>query len=56
MKQASMPYSVESLCNAKKESRAHAFVFESFFNDVSETMHLVYCRVIFSENKLMRWH
>jgi hypothetical protein len=25
-------------------------------NDVGDTMHLVYCRVIFSETKLMRWH
>jgi hypothetical protein len=51
-----MPYSVESLCNVKKDSRAHAFVFKSFSNDVNDTMHLVYCRVTFSETKLMRWH
>jgi hypothetical protein len=36
-----MPYSVESFCNVKKDSRAHAFVFKSFFNDISDTMHLV---------------
>jgi hypothetical protein len=46
-----MPYPVESLCNVKKDSGAHAFVFESFCNDVSDTMHLVYCRVIFFLNQ-----
>jgi hypothetical protein len=51
-----MPYSVEGLCNVKKDSGAHAFVFKSFFNDVSDKMHLVYCRVNVSETKLMRWH
>jgi hypothetical protein len=40
-----MPYSVESLCNVKKDSRAHAFVFMSFYSDVSDTMYLVFCRV-----------
>jgi hypothetical protein len=51
-----MPYSVESLCNVKKDSRAHAFVFKSFFNDVCDKMRLVYFLVIFSETKLMHWH
>jgi hypothetical protein len=27
----------------------------TFFNDVVDTMHLVYCRVIFSEIKLVPW-
>jgi hypothetical protein len=27
-----MPYSVESLCNVKKDSRVHAFVFRSSWN------------------------
>jgi hypothetical protein len=56
MKYASMPYPVESVCNVKKDSRAQAFVFKSFFNDDSYTVHLVYCRVILSETKLMCWH
>jgi hypothetical protein len=56
MKEASMPYSVESLCNVNKDSRAHAFVFKGFLNGVSDTMHLVYCRVISSETKLLCWH
>jgi hypothetical protein len=47
-----MPHSVESLRNVKKDSREHAFVYESFFNDVRDTMHLVDCRVIFPEIKL----
>jgi hypothetical protein len=49
-----MPYSVESLCNLKKYSRALSFVLKRFFNDVGDTMHL--SRVFFSDDKLMRWH
>jgi hypothetical protein len=51
-----MPYAVESLCSVKKDSRAHSFVLKRFFNDVVDTMHLVYCQAIFSEAKLMHWH
>jgi hypothetical protein len=51
-----MPYSVESLCNVKKDSRARAIVFKRLFIDDGDMMFLVYCRVIFSEAKLMRWH
>jgi hypothetical protein len=47
MKEASMPYSAESLCNVKKDSKAYSFVFKRFFNNVGDTMHVVYCRVIF---------
>jgi hypothetical protein len=42
-----MPYPVENLCNIKEYSRAHSFVFKGFFNYVGDTMHLVYCQVIF---------
>jgi hypothetical protein len=51
-----MQYFVESLCNDKEGSRAHALVFKRFFNDVGDTIHLVYTRVIFTETKLMGWH
>jgi hypothetical protein len=47
-----MSYFVESLCNTKKESRAQAFVFKSFFIDVSDTMRLVYCTLIFFSNQI----
>jgi hypothetical protein len=51
MKLAPMPYSVESMCNVKEDSRAHSFVLKCFFKDVGDTMHLVYCRASFYETK-----
>jgi hypothetical protein len=35
------------LSNVKKGSREHSFVCKRFFNDVGDTIHLVYLSVFF---------
>lgn len=45
----------QDLFHVEKDGEADFLFFERLFNNIRYTMHLIYFRVLLSEEKLMAW-